>query len=184
MYLKHNEINMPYLLDLTYDIIHSTELEAKFAVTEKKAWQPFWLVVDGFLDIYNNKTYKELVEILLSSTAYCVVECLNVRFVCSHLDFCRSNWCDVSEYNGEIFHKQVEAMEKRQYSRWGLSSTTRVKWQTERHSLLYKVLDLSSCTINGLARIFLHFDMAVNCFGSHMCLQYEILHAVTNVQHT
>ena len=52
MYLKHNEINMPYLLDLTYDIIHSTELEAKFAVTEKKAWQPFWLVVHGFLDIY------------------------------------------------------------------------------------------------------------------------------------
>jgi len=46
---------MPYLLDLTYDIIQSTELEAKFAVMKKKAWQPFCLVVHGFLDIYMYK---------------------------------------------------------------------------------------------------------------------------------
>lgn len=163
IYLKHNEINMPYLLDLTHDTIQSTELESKMTVTEKKAWQPFWLVVHGFFDIYN-KTYKEPVEILLSSTVYCVAECLNVRFVRSHLDFCKSNWCDVSEYNGEIFHKEVEAMERRQDSRWGLSSTRWIKSQMTRHSLLYKVLDLSSYTITGPACIFLHFDTAVNCF--------------------
>jgi hypothetical protein len=45
-------------------------------VMEKKAWQVVCLVVHGFLDKNNSKTYKELVEILLSSTAYCVVECL------------------------------------------------------------------------------------------------------------
>jgi hypothetical protein len=38
-------------------------------VTEKKAWLPFWLVVHGFLDKNKNETYKELVQILLSSTA-------------------------------------------------------------------------------------------------------------------
>ena len=74
---------MPYLLDHTYDMMESTELEAKMTPTEKKAWQPFWLVVHGFLDKNNNKGYKELVEILLSSTAYCVVECLNVRTHCT-----------------------------------------------------------------------------------------------------
>ena len=73
------------------------------------------MVVQGFLDKNNNNTHKELVDILLNSTAYCVVECLNVRFVRSHADFCRSNWCDVSEDNGESFFKKVEAMEKRQY---------------------------------------------------------------------
>jgi hypothetical protein len=76
-------------MDHAYDMMQSTELEAKMTITEKKAWQPFWLVEHGFIDKNNNKTYKELGEILFSSTAYCVVECMNVRFVRSHLDFCR-----------------------------------------------------------------------------------------------
>ena len=100
-------------------MMQSTELEAKMTVTEKNAWQPFWLVVYGFLDKNDNKAYKELEEILLSCTAYCIVECLNVRFVRSHLDFCRSNWRDVSECNGESFHEEAEAMEKREYSNDG-----------------------------------------------------------------
>jgi hypothetical protein len=100
-------------------MMKSAELEAKMTVTEKKGWQAFWLVVHGFLDKNNSVTYKGLVELLLSSTAYCVVECLNVRFVRSHLDFCRSNWCNVSGDNGESFHREVETMEKRQYSNDG-----------------------------------------------------------------
>jgi len=81
---------------------------------------------------------KELVEILLSSTAYCVVERLNVRSVRSHLEFCRSNWCDVSEYNGENFHKEVEAMEKRQYSNDG-GSVRRNKSSHKRQDIHFCV---------------------------------------------
>jgi hypothetical protein len=35
--MKHNEINTPYLLDHTYGMIQSIELEAKMTVTEKKS---------------------------------------------------------------------------------------------------------------------------------------------------
>ena len=69
-------------------MLKSKSLEDKMSDVEKKAWQSFRRVVEGFLGYRKDPNYKELVEDLIES--FRMMGCrmpLKLHFLCSHLDF-------------------------------------------------------------------------------------------------
>jgi hypothetical protein len=100
-------------------MLNSDELENKMTAQEKKAWQAFRNVVDGFLGNKKSELYKELVNDLLKQ--YKRMGCrmsLKLHYLHSHLDFFRENLGDVSEEHGERFHQDIQSMEKRYQGHW------------------------------------------------------------------
>ena len=81
---------------------------------EKMAWKAFKLVVTKFLGNKRADNYTELLFNLIK--AYSCMECnmlLKIHFLDSHLDFFPPSCGSASDENGEQFHQQMSAMEKR-----------------------------------------------------------------------
>ena len=100
-------------------VLKSESLETKMNEIEKKAWQAFRGVVNGFLENKKNQNYKELVKKLIKS--YQNMGCrmsVKLHFLCFHLDFFQENLGDFSEERGERFHQDIEPKEKRHKGRW------------------------------------------------------------------
>ena len=100
-------------------LLKSESLEAKMNETEKKAWQAFRGVVNGFLGNKRNQNYKELMKKLIKSyqNSGCRMS-VELHFLCSHLDFFQENLGDFSEEHSERFHQDIELMEKQYKGRW------------------------------------------------------------------
>ena len=76
----------------------SRTLEEKMTETERKAWQAFRGVVDGFLGNNKDPNYKEIVKTLI--TSYQKMRCrmlIKLHFLHCHLDFFQENLGDFSE---------------------------------------------------------------------------------------
>jgi hypothetical protein len=98
-------------------MLESQELENKMTAPEKKAWQAFRQVVDGFLG--NRKHYQQLIDALLKQ--YQRLGCrmsIKLHYLHSHLDFFRDNLGDVSDEHGERFHQDIRTMEQRYQGKW------------------------------------------------------------------
>lgn len=92
----------------------SAELEEKFNLQQRKAWEALRTVVHEFLGNIMSPNYVEIVETLLQS--YKDMGCrmsVKMHFLHSHLDFFKQNLGNVSEEHGERFHQDVKTMEKR-----------------------------------------------------------------------
>ena len=91
----------------------------KMTETERKAWQAFRGVVDGFLGNNKDPHYKEIMKTLI--TSYQKMRCrmsIKLHFLHCHLDFFQENLGDFSEEHGERFHQDIQPMERRYQGRW------------------------------------------------------------------
>ena len=101
---------------------HHVQIEnpgGKMTETERKAWQAFRGVVDGFLGNNKDPNYKEIVKTLI--TSYQKMRCrisIKLLFLHCHLDFLQENLGDFSEEHGEKFHQDIQQMERRYQGRW------------------------------------------------------------------
>ena len=97
----------------------SRTLEKKITETERKAWQAFRGVVDGFLGNNKDPNYKEIVKTLM--TSYQKMRCrmsIKLHFLHCHLDFFQENLGDFSDEHGERFHQDIKPMERLYHGRW------------------------------------------------------------------
>lgn len=100
-------------------MLRSKDLEQRMSGLERKAWQAFRQVVNGFLGNHRSENYKELLENLIQT--YQRQGCrmsLKLHFLHSHVDFFKANLGAVSEEHGERFHQDIQIMEKRYQGRW------------------------------------------------------------------
>ena len=85
---------------------------------ETKTWISFSVVIETFLGNFKASNYKELVHELLASLPE--VECnmgVKVHFLHSHFDYFLENVGAMSKEQGERFHQDLKAMERR-YQGW------------------------------------------------------------------
>jgi len=85
------------------------QFEAVLSDKEKKAWQSFEKVSNGFLG-----NFREILRYLMDS--YEQLGCnmsLKMHFTFSHLDFFPLNCGAVSDEQGERFHQHISVMEHR-----------------------------------------------------------------------
>ena len=86
-------------------IIGCNEFEAKLSEVERKAWQSFVAVVNGFLGNRRAENYVELVSNLVK--AYGEMGCLmslKIHILDSHLENFKENMGNYSQEQGERFH--------------------------------------------------------------------------------
>ena len=96
------------------ELMQDRQLEEDLSETERNAWLSFKRICKGFLGIHKAANYQDVVLDLL--TLYKVMGCnmsLKIHFLESLLDFFPENLGKVSNENGERFHQDVMAMEKR-----------------------------------------------------------------------
>ena len=114
-------------------MLSSSELEAKMSLVEKRAWQAFRCVVEGFLGKNKMPNYKYLVEDLLAK--FCALGCrmsIKMHYLHSHLDRFSDNMSDISDEHGERFHQQISKMEKRYVGNWSANMMGDYVWTLVR----------------------------------------------------
>lgn len=122
-------------------LFKDTAFESNLNKTELAAWIAFKNLDKGFLGNKKKRNYKTLVSNLLRSfKAQNVHVSLKIHFLISHLDFFPQNLGDVSDEQGERFHKDIRTMEKRYYGKWGPSMMGDYCWflQRDREKYVYK----------------------------------------------
>ncbi|KAI6661755.1 hypothetical protein LOD99_9889 [Oopsacas minuta] len=73
-------------------MLKSRTVEDKMTETERRAWQAFRDVVNGFLGNNKDPTYEEIVNTLITSHQKMGYRMsLKLHFLCSHLDFFQEN---------------------------------------------------------------------------------------------
>ena len=100
-------------------MLDSQELYDVMTELERRAWNAFKGVVEGFLGNNRADNFQELIEELIAS--YRCVGCrmsLKMHYLHSHLEFFKPNLGAVSEEHGERFHQDMQAMERRYQGRW------------------------------------------------------------------
>lgn len=100
-------------------LMEDKDFVTKMNALEEKAWLSFKSVVINFLGNKKAENYKQIVEDMLKNfkNLGCRMS-LKVHFLHSHLDFFPENLGDNSDEQGERFHQDIKAMEKRYQGRW------------------------------------------------------------------
>ena len=114
-------------------MLASTELESKMTIVEKRAWQAFRCVVEGFLGNKKKENYKYLVEDLIEQ--YRILGCrmsIKMHYLHSHLDCFSENMGDISDEHGERFHQQISVMEGKYSGRWTAAMMGDYVWNLVR----------------------------------------------------
>jgi len=97
--------------------------------TERNACLSFKRICKDFLGNHKATNYQDVVQDLL--TSYKVMGCntsLKNHLLESHLDFFPENLGEVSDENGERFHQDILAMEKRYQGTWASSMLADYCW--------------------------------------------------------
>ena len=106
-----------YLIGLKSERCSGTYFVTTMTVVEARAWKAFFKVVHNFLGNKRAKNYIELVEeLLLSLQDLGCRMSIKVHYLHSHLSEFPANLGNVSEEQGERFHKDVKVMEERYQS--------------------------------------------------------------------
>ena len=114
-------------------LMKSQNFSSSMTDVEKRAWDSFVGVVNGFLGSTKAANYKDLVAILLAS--YHLLGCnmsIKVHFLNSHLDEFPANLGDVSDEHGERFHQDLKVMEDRYQGRWDTHMMADYCWSIQR----------------------------------------------------
>ena len=101
--------------------------------TEKNVWNSFTALVKNFLGNFQFTKYEELVNSLLK--AYKSLGCnmsVKEHFFQSHLDYFSENLEKFSQGQGERFHQDLKAMEKRYKGKWNTSMIADYCWCLKR----------------------------------------------------
>lgn len=101
--------------------------------TELRAWNSFEVLCKNFLGNYKNPDYVAVVHEFL--TAYSKMNCnmsIKIHFLHSHLDFFPHNLGKYSDEQGERFHQELAAMEKRFEGKNRLNMITKYCWSLKR----------------------------------------------------
>ena len=86
----------------------------KLSVVDRRAWESFVSVVEGFLGNHKADNFTEIVEELVD--AYQAMGCrmlLKLHVLHSHIAKFWGNMGDYSEEQGERFHQDIKAFEER-----------------------------------------------------------------------
>ena len=124
-------------------LMKDPEFTGKLSFLEKRAWQSFVSVVNGFLGNEKEENYRELISNL--SDAYKEMGCRmspKLYMLQSHLDFFKSNMDAYSEEHGERTHQDILVFEKRYQGecnacmmgdyKWGLVRDTKQQYRRKR----------------------------------------------------
>ena len=101
--------------------------------TERNAWLSFKRICKDFLGNHKAADHQDFVQDLL--TSYKAMGCnmsLKIHFLESHLDFFPENLGVVSDENGERFHQDILAMEKRYQDKWTSRMLADYSWTLKR----------------------------------------------------
>lgn len=90
-------------------ILHSNEFEMHLNADQKKAWQSYEAVINGFLGNYRDVNYKYLIDFKNIGANLS----LKMHFLKSHKDFFPDNMGAFSDEHGERFHQDISDMEDR-----------------------------------------------------------------------
>lgn len=108
--IRQGVFNGPQIRELLQDPNFVNHL----SVPQKKAFESFRSIVDGFLGNNRSPRYKELVAKLLKNyQAIGARMSLKMHFLKNHLDRFPENLGDTSDEHGEKFHQDMMAIEKR-----------------------------------------------------------------------
>lgn len=120
-------------------LLNDSEFEKTLDRVEKMAWKSFKEVVNGFLGNERASNYKDLISKLL--TSYKAMGCrqsLKIHLLDGHLDFFPENLGDVSDEQGERFHQDIAAMERRYQGRWDEAMMSDYCWILQRDNKNYE----------------------------------------------
>ena len=109
----------------------------KLSVVERRAWESFVSVVEGFLGNHKADNFMEIVEELID--AYQAMGCrmsLKLHVLHSHIAEFRGNMGDYSEEQGEEFHQDIKAFEERYKGQYNESMMGDYIWNLLRESEL------------------------------------------------
>ena len=109
----------------------------KLSVVERRAWESFVLVVEGFLGNHKADNFMEIVEEFIG--AYQAMGCrmsLKLHVLHSHIAEFRGNMGEYSEEQGERFHQDIKAFEKRYKGQYNESMMGDYIWNLLRESEL------------------------------------------------
>lgn len=108
--IKEGVFNGPQIREL----IRDPKFPRKMALEEKMAWQSFVDVSTKFLGNYKDPEHEKMVsQLLVNYEAIGCLMSLKVHLVDSHRDHFPDNIGHYSEEQGERFHQDIKAMEKR-----------------------------------------------------------------------
>lgn len=100
-------------------LINDNGFDKSLQPIEKTAWKCFKNCVSGFLGNHKDDKYQDIIAKMLTSYQKMGVrQSLKIHLFDSHLDFCPENLGDVSDEQGERFHQDIAAMERRYQGRW------------------------------------------------------------------
>jgi len=97
-------------------------------------------VITKFFGHNKDPNYKQIVKRMLK--AFQVLGCLislKVHFLHSHLEDFPENLGDVSEEQGERFHRNIKEMEKRYQGRWSSKETFQMLPTSENKNVVRKI---------------------------------------------
>ena len=95
-------------------LMKDPKFTGKMSVLEKRAWQSFVSVVNGFLGSKKEENYRELISDLLDDYKQMGYRTSpKSHMLHSHMDFFKSNMAAYSEEHGERFHQDMLVFEKR-----------------------------------------------------------------------
>ena len=102
-------------------------------VIELASWLNFVEVVQSFLGNHKTDNYKYVLQKLLDNfQALGINMSIKVHFLHSHLDRFPENLGDVSDKQGERFHKDIKVMEEQYQGRWDKKMMSDYCWCLKR----------------------------------------------------
>lgn len=120
-------------------VIEDKDFHKSLEPIEKTAWKCFKNVVSGFLGNHKEDNYEDLIAKLLDSYHKMGVrQSLKIHLLDSHLDFFPENLGAVSDEQGERFHQDIAAMERRYQGRWDEGMLSDHCWFLMRDHKNYK----------------------------------------------
>lgn len=95
-------------------VLHSDEFQNTLTDNQRRAWESFEAVVDGFLGNNKDKNYARIVARMLNDFGKIgSTLSLKMHYMKSHLDFFPNNLGAYSDEHGERFHQDIADMEDR-----------------------------------------------------------------------
>lgn len=123
--------------------------DASLKVVERKAWECFKDVVNGFLGNTKSPKYKLLISKLF--TAYKNMGCrmsIKMHLLHAHLDVFPANLGAVSDEQGERFHQDIAVIEHRYQGRWDEAMMGEYCWFLHRDNENYVYKRKSNFELN------------------------------------
>lgn len=114
-------------------LIKDNDFDKSLQPIERAAWKCFKNVVSGFLGNHKDDNYQDIIaKMLVSYQKMGVRQSLKIHLLDSHLDFFPENLGDVSDEQGERFHQDIAAMERRYQGRWDEGMLSDYCWSLMR----------------------------------------------------